>query len=105
MPNFIINVKEKGAKKAEKNVKGLNKALGGLKSTAMLAAGAFLGAGALVAGIKKAVDAFGEQELAEKKLEASLGRTSQALLDQAAALQQVSVFGDETIISAQALIA
>ena len=70
MPNFIINVKEKGAKKAEKNVKGLNKALGGLKSQAMLASGAFLGAGALVAGIKKAVDAFGEQELAEKKLEA-----------------------------------
>ena len=104
MPNFIINVKEKGAKKAEKNVKGLNKALGGLKSQAMMAAGAFLGAGALIAGIKGAVNAFGEQELAEKKLEASLGKTSQALLDQAAALQQVSTFGDETIISAQALI-
>ena len=105
MPNFIINVKEKGAKKAEKNVKGLTKSLGGLKSQAMMAAGAFLGGGALIAGIKGAVDAFGEQELAEKKLEASLGRTSQALLDQAAALQQVSNFGDETIISAQALIA
>ena len=104
MPNFIINVKEKGAKKAEKNVKGLNKALGGLKSQAMMAAGAFLGAGALIAGIKGAINAFGEQELAEKKLEASLGHTSQALLDQAAALQQVSTFGDETIISAQALI-
>tara|TARA_Y100001938_G_scaffold91540_1_gene125557 strand:+ start:1074 stop:2657 length:1584 start_codon:yes stop_codon:yes gene_type:complete len=105
MPDFIINVKEKGAKKAENNVKGLNRALGGLKSQAMLAAGAFLGTGALVAGIKSAVSAFGEQELAEKKLEASLGKTSQALLDQAAALQQVSNFGDETIISAQALIA
>ena len=104
MPNFIINVKEKGAKKADKNIKGLNKSLGSLKNSAMAAAGAFLGAGALVAGIKRATDAFGEQELAEKKLEASLGRTSQALLDQAAALQQVSVFGDETIISAQALI-
>ena len=104
MPNFLINVKEKGAKKAEKNIKGLNKSLGGLKSQAMLAAGAFLGAGALVAGIKSAINAFGEQELAEKKLEASLGRTSQSLLDQAAALQQVSTFGDETIISAQALI-
>ena len=104
MPNFIINVKEKGAKKADKNIKGLNKSLGGLKSKAMMAAGAFLGAGALIAGIKGAVNAFGEQELAEKKLEASLGKTSQALLDQAAALQQVSVFGDETIISAQALI-
>ena len=105
MPNFIINVKEKGAKKADKNIKGLNKSLGSLKNSAMAAAGAFLGAGALVAGIKRATDAFGEQELAEKKLEASLGRTSQALLEQAAALQQVSNFGDETIISAQALIA
>ena len=66
MPDFIINVKEKGAKKAENNVKGLNRALGGLKSQAMLAAGAFLGTGALVAGIKSAVSAFGEQELAEK---------------------------------------
>ena len=103
--NFIINVKEKGAKKAEKNVKGLNKALGGLKSQAMLAAGAFLGTGMLVAGIKKAVDAFGEQELAEKKLEQALGRTSQALLNQASALQQVSTFGDEAIITAQSLIA
>lgn len=105
MPNFFINVKETGARKAEKNVKGLNRSLGSLKSQAMMAAGAFLGTGALIAGIKGAVNAFGEQELAEKKLEASLGRTSQALLDQAAALQQVSNFGDETIISAQALIA
>ena len=104
MPNFIIKVKETGAKKADKNVKGLNRSLGSLKSSAMMAAGAFLGAGALIAGIKGAINAFGEQELAEKKLEASLGHTSQALLDQAAALQQVSVFGDETIISAQALI-
>ena len=105
MPNFIIKVKETGAKKADKNVKGLNRSLGSLKSSAMMAAGAFLGAGALIAGIKGAINAFGEQELAEKKLEASLGHTSQALLDQAAALQQVSNFGDETIISAQALIA
>lgn len=104
MPNFIIKIQETGAKKADKNVKGLNRSLGSLKSSAMMAAGAFLGAGALIAGIKGAINAFGEQELAEKKLEASLGKTSQALLDQAAALQQVSVFGDETIISAQALI-
>tara|TARA_R110002096_G_scaffold226656_1_gene415974 strand:+ start:3150 stop:4745 length:1596 start_codon:yes stop_codon:yes gene_type:complete len=105
MPNFIIKVKETGAKKADTNVKGLNRSLGSLKSSAMMAAGAFLGAGALIAGIKGAVNAFGEQELAEKKLEASLGKTSQALLNQAAALQQVSVFGDETIIAAQAMIA
>ena len=32
MPNFFINVKETGARKAEKNVKGLNRSLGSLKS-------------------------------------------------------------------------
>ena len=32
MPNFIINVKEKGAKKADKNIKGLNKSLVSLKN-------------------------------------------------------------------------
>ena len=42
MPNFIINVKEKGAKKAAKNIGGLNKSLGNLASKAALAAGDFL---------------------------------------------------------------
>ena len=46
-----------------------------------------------------------EQEKAEKKLEVALGRTSTALLNQASALQQVTTFGDESIIGVQALIA
>ena len=58
----------------------------------------------LLSGMKNAIDLAGKQELAEKKLEASLGFTSQALLDQARALQQVSTFGDEAVIEAQALI-
>ena len=74
MPNFFINVKEKGAKKAEKNILGLNKSLGGLASKAALAAGAFFGAGMLLSGMKKAVDLAGQQELAEKTLETALGR-------------------------------
>ena len=104
MPNYIINVKEKGAKKASKNIGGLSTALGGMASKAALAAGAFFGAGMLLSGMKNAIDLAGRQELAEKKLEASLGFTSQALLDQARALQQVSTFGDEAVIEAQALI-
>ena len=105
MPNFFINILTKGAKKSEKDIKGLNRALGSLKSQAMMAAGAFLGAGALVAGIKKATDAFGEQELAEKKLQQALGSSTQALLQQASALQQTSVFGDEATIAQQAFLA
>jgi len=104
MPNFLINVKEKGAKKASKNIGGLNTALGGLAGKAALAAGAFFGGGMLLSGMKRAIDLAGEQEKAEKTLETALGRRSQGLLDQARALQQVTTFGDEAIISAQALI-
>ena len=43
-------------------------------------------------------------EKAEKKLEAASGKNTKALINQAAALQQVTIFGDEVIISAQALI-
>ena len=51
------------------------------------------------------VKLFSEQQLAEKKLQQALGFTSNALLNQASALQKVSAFGDETIISAQAMLA
>lgn len=105
MPNFFINVKEKGAKKAEKDIKGLNNALGGLASKAALAAGGFFGAGMLLSGMKQAIDLAGEQELQERKLEKALGSHTGALLAQASALQQASIFGDEAIIQQQAYLA
>ena len=102
---FILEATSKGFKKAEGKVKGLSRGLGGLASKAALAAGGFLGAAALVAGMKKATEAAAEQELQEKKLEAQLGHTSQMLLDNARALQQQTMFGDEAIIGVQASIA
>lgn len=69
-------------------------------ATAALAAGA--GATALI--MKKAVEAANQQDIAEKKLAASIGYTSKALLQQASALQKVTAYGDEEIIKAQALI-
>lgn len=55
--------------------------------------------------IGKLVKGQAIQELAEKKLSTALGRTSQALLKQASALQEITAFGDESIISVQASIA
>jgi len=100
----IIDVQTKGAKKSEKQIKGVGGALGGLAKQAGIAAAAYFGTRALLNGVKQSIDLFAKQELAEKKLEAALGRTSNALLNQAKALQQVTMFGDETIIEAQALI-
>tara|TARA_R100000655_G_scaffold15839_2_gene34910 strand:- start:225 stop:1946 length:1722 start_codon:yes stop_codon:yes gene_type:complete len=51
------------------------------------------------------VNLFGEQEDAEKRLEVALGGVNQELLDFASASQKVTRSGDETIISAMALIA
>ena len=81
---------------------GLRRTMGALRNNLLLVTFAF---GGTFAAIGKSVKAFGEQELAEKKLEAALGKTSDALLKQASALQQVTTFGDENIIQAQALIA
>ena len=60
----------------------------------------------LVSGsVLKVVKLFGEQELAERRLTIALGHRSDALINQASALQQVTRFGDEAIIGAQAMLA
>jgi hypothetical protein len=79
--------------------------------TKMMAAGAAM-AGALVFEGKKALDSYMEQENAVKRLEGALKNVKTArdnditsLLAQASALQKVTRFGDEQIISAQGILA
>ena len=81
---------------------GLRRTLGVVRNNLLLVTFAL---GGTVAIMKKAVDAFARQELAEKKLSSALGKTSQELLDQASALQQITTFGDEAVIGVQSLIA
>ena len=81
---------------------GLRRTLGVVRNNLLLVTFAM---GGTVAIMKKAVDAFARQELAEKKLSSALGKTSQELLDQASALQKITSFGDEAVIEVQALIA
>ena len=66
---------------------------------------ASFGVGLLAGSIIRLARLSGEQRLAEKKLSTALGGTSQALLDQASALQQLTGFGDENIITAQSALA
>ena len=80
------------------------------KSLVQLAAAAG-GLIALQRAIKSVIDAAAKQELAERKLAASMQTRNRfteeghkALLKQAAALQKVTAFGDETIIEVQALL-
>ncbi len=103
--DLLIKVGVIGAKKAEKQVKGVDSALDRLGSVALKVSGAFFAAKGLIAGFNVIVEASARQEKAEKALQVALGRTSTALLNQASALQQVTTAGDEAIIEQQAFLA
>ena len=89
----------------KKDIKGVETGITSLGKAAAKSAVAFVGAAGLITGLKTLVRLTAEQEIAEKKLETALGKTSKALLDQASALQKVSGIGDEVIIVQQAFLA
>jgi len=99
---------QKETKKADKEVDrmristaGLRRSIGALRNNMLLVSFAF---GGTFASVNKLIRAYGQQELAERKLQQALGFTSKALLTQASALQQQTTFGDEAIIAVQSLI-
>ena len=102
--DYIINVLAKGVGKTEKELKGLNASLGKMTKAVGVVSAAYFGAKGLIGGVMGAVDAFSRQEEAEKKLRFALGSNTQALLNQASALQKVTKFGDEAIIEQQAFL-
>ena len=63
------------------------------------------GFGLVSGSVLRLVNLFAEQELAEKRLSVALGFHSDALVEQASALQARTRFGDEAILNAQAMIA
>ena len=100
----IIEIITKGAKKSEKEVKGVSGGLNDLAKSAAKAAGAYFGARALLDGVQKSVNLFAQQELAEKKLRFAAGASTDQLIKQAKALQSVTIFGDAAIIAQQAYV-
>ena len=103
--NLLIKLGVIGDKDAKKKVKGVESSFKGLARSAVSAGAAFFGARGLIQGLQTSVELFAIQEEAEKKLSTALGRTSTELLNQASALQKVTTFGDEAIISQQAFLA
>jgi len=83
-------------------VKGKAEQLVNLKTVSIAAGAALAGLGYEMA---KAVEAASESEAAEKRLTTALGYRSQALIEQASALQKTTAFEDDAVVGAQALIA
>ena len=84
---YIIDVKTKGAKKSNTEMNKLGASGKNLGKSLGMAAVAYFGTQGLISAIRGSIDAFAKQELAQKKLEVALGKTSNALLEQARALQ------------------
>lgn len=79
----------------------MSKGFGGV-SKSTIAWGAVLTG--VLAIVKKSITEFSAQQQAQAKLKTQLGYTSKALLDQASALQKVSIYGDDVIINTQSAI-
>tara|TARA_R110000803_G_scaffold9824_4_gene30624 strand:+ start:3080 stop:5203 length:2124 start_codon:yes stop_codon:yes gene_type:complete len=97
---FVVN--QKTGAVVTKNTRLMSNTFATLRSQLLLIS---FGFGLVSASIGRFVKLQAEQELSEKKLSSALGFTSQSLLDYASSLQSVTSFGDEAIISAQALLA
>ena len=101
--DYIIS--EKGAGKVKKGFKGVDGAMASAAKSAAKYAAAYIGVRGIINLTKQAIEAFGIQEQAEKKLEVALGGVNKSLLKQASALQRLTTYGDEAIIGVQASIA
>jgi hypothetical protein len=100
-----IKVGSQGAKKAAKDLGKVDKAMMAIAKAGLVAGAAYFGARGLGRGLASAIRLAGEQEAAIKQLTTATGTNAKGLIAQAAALQQVTTYGDEAIIRAQALIA
>jgi hypothetical protein len=96
--------------KAEKGLKKFKTTLGGVKASA-LSLGGVLGGIGLGIFAKKSIEAANEQENAIIQLDSALANigvtnseVSQRAQEYASALQKVTLYGDESIISAQAML-
>jgi hypothetical protein len=100
-----IKLSTTGAKKSQKNLKGLSGSIKSVGKSALAAGAAYFAVRGLINGLSSAMRLAGEQEQAEKKLSTALGHTSKSLLAHASALQTMTTFGDEAIIGVQASLA
>jgi hypothetical protein len=98
---------DKAARESEKSLNRIRKAAGGI-GTAITAGLAFLGGAglfrAIVQNTTEAEDALRQLEARLKSTGGVAGVTSDQLQDNAAALQQVTTYGDDAIVSMNALL-
>ncbi len=91
---------DQGLKKFERDMKAVGKRMESIGKTMSIGF-----TGPLLFAMSKAIQAFDEEEQVTRKLQIALGGTSKKLLEQAAALQKVTTYSDDQIITQQAYAA
>lgn len=102
LKNDLSGLTAAGLRFRDKMAGATTEALAGFGVTAVTVTGAII---ALRQAIVSSIEAFQEQQKVEAQLRFVAGEASDALIAQAAALQQVSTVGDEVIIGQQAFLA
>ena len=109
--NIVVKARDDASKKFGKIGKSA-KGMSGMLKGAAGAMVAFLGVRQLIAGTKSVLRAHAEQVKAERKLETALNATGYAagfnakeLKTYAAELQEISIYGDEAIMTGMSLMA
>jgi len=109
---ITLKGENKSLNKTLKDSEGSVKKFGRGVKKVFVALAAFVAAAAIFSVFKKFIDAAEVQEKAERKLAGVIRATGQAseltakqMIAQAAALQEITTFGDEAIINAQAILA
>jgi len=103
-----VNAYDEAQGRHQHNVGNYQSALEGVRGS-VLAIGAAIGAGiaafnSLSSAMSESIAAFQEQEQAEAQLAFVAGDATDALLEQASALQRTTTFGDEATIASQQLL-
>ena len=91
---------DQGLKKFERNLKETGRRMESIGKTMTIGFTA-----PFVLGMRQAIKAFDEEAQATRRLEVALGRTSTALITQAAAIQKTTIYADDAVLNIQAYAA
>lgn len=100
--NILVGLK--GDKKAKKGLDSVGGSIGALGKKVVALGAVYFGARGLISALKENIRLAGIQEVAERKLSSVYEGSTKSLRAYARELQRTSIFGDEVIIEAQALI-
>jgi len=102
--DFKVRVSEKGAEKTARALRRVDSSTQNLVKTIMSYGAAYFSARGMYSALTSSIKLYAEQARQEDLLRKRVGMSADALIQQAAAMQQNSIYGDEVIIRVMRLV-